>query len=120
MFKFIKSKCSYPVSVDFRHEGENALYFSLGIGAKLNQIGNEAFGFSNVAVSYHVCPEIDPLPIGIALKQPFEQLDDYVFQSGDMLIISSNSIYYLVAKANNDTDSCIFTLYGGYKMWSQN
>ena len=36
-----------------------------------------------------------------------------------MLIISSNSIYYLVATGYNDS-TCAFTLYGGYKLWSQN
>ena len=116
----LNQKCSYPVSVEFRHEGKNALYFSLGIGAKLNQlIGNEAFGFSSVSVSYNDCPDIIPLPIGNVIKQPFENLDDYIWNTGDMLIISSNSIYYLVATQNDDLISCTFTLYGGYKLWSQ-
>eukprot|EP01083_Nonionella_stella_P277433 943139_1 len=37
-----------------------------------------------------------------------------MFGEGAMLVASSTSTYYLVADAN-----CVFTLFGGYKMWSQ-
>eukprot|EP01084_Bolivina_argentea_P079578 144327_1 len=122
----LDQKCSYPVSITFPHHGENALYFSLGIAAKLNQyINNEAFGFSKVSISYHDCPKVTSFPIGNIIKQPFDRLTDYVFQAGDMLVISSNSLYYLVAEysdksyyINNGNQNCTFILYGGYKMWS--
>ncbi len=53
-----------------------------------------------------------------------------IFRNGDMLVISSNSIYYLVAEVVLDDNitnmtnitsdpQCLFTLYGGYRMWSQ-
>eukprot|EP01084_Bolivina_argentea_P263165 445311_1 len=115
--------CEYPVNVNFRHKLEkDELYFSVGISAKLNQqIGNEAFGFGNVSITYSKCPILYPLPIGSITDQPLGDLNT-VFNVGDMLDISSNSIYYLVAD-NSDDDSnskrCVFYLFGGYTMWSQ-
>merc|ERR1719242_2416782 len=54
--------CTYPVSFSFRHDVEvEGLYFSVGLGALLNQqIGNEAWGFSNVEISYEHCPILEP------------------------------------------------------------
>ena len=124
--------CSYPVSFKFRHTSSSELYFSVGFGAKLNQlINNEAFGFGNISISYEICPEMAPIPIGNVTSQPLYDLDSYIFQQGDMLVISSSSGYYLVADYyfeyqdfsyyvnKNISNGCIFTLYGGYKMWSQ-
>eukprot|EP01084_Bolivina_argentea_P250273 419260_1 len=123
--------CSYPVSFTFRHTSEKDLYFSIGMGAKLNQaINNEAFGFSDVKLSYKTCPNIESMPIGNITYQPLQDMNR-IFRNGDMLVISSNSRYYLVAELiidyniknitniTSDYISCLFTLFGGYKMWSQ-
>eukprot|EP01083_Nonionella_stella_P068960 183477_1 len=106
--------CTYPVQFTFRYTDEDDLYFNIGIGAQLNQkITNEAFGFSHVSVRYVKCPAISPLLIGDITDLPYSILDN-AFKEGDMFMMSADSMYYLIVNA-----LCEFTLFGGYKMWSQ-